>query len=474
MKPLVKHTIVYGVATVLPRLLNIILTPLHTSKSTLTQSQYGVYQGFFAYMILGNVLLTYGLETAFFRFMNKKEDTKKVSATCLTSILITTGLFLIISLLGSELIAQFLDYPVTYIRYAIWILALDTLVAIPFAWFRNIGKSLHYSLIKIANVSINLGLNLLFLVGFPLLESKGYMLPSQIIFSDKVEYIFVANLIASLATFLYMLPLYRRIGLLIDVVLWKKLLRYAFPVLVAGVAFSINEAFDRIFIRAMYPESSADAVVGMYAGCYKMGVFMTLFITAYRLGIEPFFFSKAEDKNAPNTYARITEYFCIFAGGILLFVCVYIDFLKWVLIPNSAYWEALIIVPFILLANVCLGIYHSISVWYKVTDRTHWGAIISVVGGIITVLGNLLLIPILGYLGAAVATLLAYGGMMAISWFVGQKKYYVPYNIKHIGGFLGFATAAAFLNFYLFDKSILLGSFFVLTYVVAAVRKLVY
>ena len=153
---------------------------------------------------------------------------------------------------------------------------------------------------------------------------------------------------------------------------------------------------------------------------------MTLFITAYKLGVEPFFFSNAADKNAPQTYAKVTEYFSIFAGGILLFVCVYIDLFKWLLIPNRAYWEGLKIVPFVLMANLCLGLYHSLSVWYKVTDRTHWGAIISLIGGGITIVANLSLIPLWGYMGAAVATFLAYGGMMLLSLWIGQRKYPIP------------------------------------------------
>jgi len=454
----------------MPRVLNLVLTPLHTSAHTLTQAQYGLYQGLFAYMILGNVLLTYGMETAFFRFMNKERDAKGVASTSLVSLAVSSLAFLIVALLCSDYIAQWLDYPTIYIRYAIWILVLDAMVAIPFAWYRNAGQSLHYSLIKIGNVAINLGLNLLFLLYFPYLAREGYELPTFTFITDKTQYIFIANLIASLLTFLYMLPLYKRIGFLWNRTLWREMIRYAFPVLVAGIAFSVNEAFDRVFIRMLYPSDEADAVVGLYAGCYKMGVFMTLFITAYKLGVEPFFFSSAGDKNAPTTYAKVTAYFSIFAGGILLFVCTYIDQLKWLLIPNKAYWEGLKIVPFVLMANLCLGLYHSMSVWYKVTDRTHWGAIISVIGGVITVVANLSLIPLWGYMGAAVATFLAYGGMMGISWWIGQKKYPVPYDWKLIGGFLGVSVAFSLLYFYVLDRNVLIGSGFFVAYALVAIK----
>ena len=471
IKQLFKHTAIYGLATVMPRVLNLVLTPLHTSAQTLTQAQYGLYQGLFAYMILGNVLLTYGMETAFFRFMNKEKDPSRVASTSLRSLAVSSLAFLVIGLLGSTYIGYWLGYPAIYIRYAIWILVLDTLVAIPFAWQRNAGHSLHYSLIKIGNVSINLGLNLLFLLYFPYLERSGYELPTFTFIEDKTQYIFMANLIASLLTFVYMLPLYKRIGLRWDPKLWRTMLRYAFPILIAGVAFSVNEAFDRVFIRMLYPAEEADAVVGLYAGCYKMGVFMTLFITAYKLGVEPFFFSSSGDKKAPETYAKVTEYFSIFAGGILLFVCVYIDQLKWLLIPNKAYWEGLKIVPFVLMANLCLGLYHSMSVWYKVSDRTHWGALISVVGGVITVVANLSLIPLWGYMGAAIATFLAYGGMMGLSWWIGQRKYPIPYRWEAIGGFLGLSTGLSLLYFYVLDRNIWVGSGFFLTYAIVAVLK---
>ena len=471
IKQLFKHTAIYGLATVMPRVLNLVLTPLHTSAQTLTQAQYGLYQGLFAYMILGNVLLTYGMETAFFRFMNKENDPSRVASTSLRSLAVSSLAFLVVGLLSSTYIGYWLGYPAIYIRYAVWILVLDTLVAIPFAWQRNAGHSLHYSLIKIGNVSINLGLNLLFLLYFPYLERSGYALPTFTFIEDKTQYIFMANLIASLLTFVYMLPLYKRIGLRWDPKLWRTMLRYAFPILIAGVAFSVNEAFDRVFIRMLYPAGEADAVVGLYAGCYKMGVFMTLFITAYKLGVEPFFFSSSGDKKAPETYAKVTEYFSIFAGGILLFVCVYIDQLKWLLIPNKAYWEGLKIVPFVLMANLCLGLYHSMSVWYKVSDRTHWGALISVVGGVITVVANLSLIPLWGYMGAAVATFLAYGGMMGLSWWIGQRKYPIPYRWEAIGGFLGLSTGLSLLYFYVLDRNIWVGSGFFLIYAIVAVLK---
>lgn len=464
---LFKHTAIYGIATILPRLLSLILTPLHIDN--LEKSQYGVYQVLFAYMILGNVLLSYGMETAFFRFVNKEKEKEKVQKTALSSLLLSSILFFTIGWLLKGYISGWIGYSEIFVKYAIAILVLDALVVIPFAWFRNQGRAIYYTIIKIGNVFINLLLNLFFFLGLPLLQKTNPSGWQWLLVENKVEYVFIANVVASLLTLIILLNVYRKIGLGFSFPLWKKMFKYAYPVLVAGIAFSINEGFDRIFIRMFYPSDSAEAVVGVYGACYKMGVFMTLFITAYRLGIEPFFFNTASDKNAPKTYATITRIFIIFASFILLFVSAYTDIFKRFLIPNPSYWEALWIVPFILMANLFLGVYHSLSVWYKVTDKTSYGAYISLIGGGITIVANLFLIPVMGYRGAAVATLLAYGGMMIISYFIGQKKYPIPYKLKSIGIYLLISIGGTFINFYFLNRNLWTGTLFVFLYLLMIV-----
>ncbi|MDO4880562.1 MAG: oligosaccharide flippase family protein [Capnocytophaga sp.] len=464
---LFKDTAIYGIATILPRLLNLILTPLHTSAENLSTTQYGIYQGLFAYMIMGNVLLTYGMETAFFRFINKQSSVavkKIVQATALTSLFTTTSIFVIFAFLLRHQIASWVGYEVAFVEYAVVILALDTLAAIPFAWCRAKGRSIHYTIIKVGNVFVNLFLNLFFFLCLPHLAKENPAMWNWLIMEDKVHYIFISNLIASLLTLISLIPLYIKIGFAYCFSSWKQMFVYAFPVLVAGVAFSINEGFDRIFIRALYPADEADTVVGMYAGCYKLGVFMSLFITAYKLGVEPFFFSTATNRYAPETYAKVTQYFIIFGSLIFLFAGSYTHVIKHLLIPNPSYWKALDIVPVILLSNFCLGIYHSLSVWYKVTDRTWYGAYISIIGGIITIITNLLLIPVMGYFGSALATLLAYGSMMIISFWVGQKKYPIPYNLKKILMYLLTSTALTCINFYILGKNLIVGTIFVLLF----------
>lgn len=463
---LFKHTAIYGLATVLPRLLGLVLTPLHIKN--LHESEYGIYQGIFAYMILGNVLLTYGMETAFFRFVNKESDKDKIQSTAITSLFFSTLSFFIVAWSLQDYIADWTNYSRVFVKYAIVILVLDTWAVIPFAWFRNNGKSINYTLIKIGNVCINLGLNLFFFLILPQWIPHS-SLWKWLDFEEKIHYVFIANLTASLLTFLLLLGVYRKIKFGFSFVFWKKMLRYSLPVLVAGIAFSINEGFDRIFIRMLYPDNIADAIVGIYAACYKMGVFMTLFITAYKLGVEPFFFSMASDKKAPSTYASVTQYFIAFCSFIVLVVSTYTDIFKQILIPNVAYWEALWIVPLILIANMFLGIYHSLSVWYKVTDRTHYGAYISLIGGVITIVGNWMLIPIIGYRGSAITTLLAYGGMMLISYLIGQRKYPIPYRLFPIGIYLSLSIITSVLNFYFLNRNIWSGSFFILLYVIVVI-----
>jgi len=458
-KKLFKQTFIYGLATVLPRALAIFLVPLYVL--VLGKEQYGVYASLMAFLILGNVLLSYGMETAFFRFVNKDNAPKHlVQSTALTSLAITTLLFLGVTLLARKPLAQWLEFDPAYVTYGLFILALDALAVIPFVWYRVNEKPLRYATVKIINVCINLGFNLFF---FLVLPGWAQSAPDSFwgtinLTENKVAYVFIANLLASGITLLILSPLYAKIKFRFSAVIWKQMLRYAIPVLIAGIAFSINEAFDKILLKYLLPSDVAEAQVGVYAACYKLGVFMTLFATAFRLGIEPFFFNHAKEANAKKTYAAITKYFTVFGSFILLFVVVYLDVFKRLLIPDSSFWEALYIVPIILLANLCLGIYHNLSVWYKVTDRTRFGAFISVIGAIITLAINFVFIPSLGYTASAVATLAAYGTMMVLSYLLGRIYYAVPYELKKIGGYLLLSVVFSVLSFYIFDGNLWMGT----------------
>lgn len=460
LQKLFRHTFIYGIATVLPRVLSVLLTRLYTDK--LPTDAYGIVIFVFSAMIFFNVVLSYGMETAFFRFINKSERKNEVQSTALSSLLLTSLLFLGLTLSLKSQIASWLDIEEAYIFYAILILTLDALVVIPFAWLRHQQKPIRYTVIKVLNVIINLSFNLFFFLWLPYLVTEGHdgVMNAIYLGESTIHYIFIANLIASAVTLIIVLPLYFRIKLRLDTGILKKMLRYGLPILIAGIAFSINEHFDKILLKYLLPEAIAESEVGIYGACYKLGVFMTLFITAFKLGIEPFFFSYADKKDAKTTYAAITQYFSIFGAFILLFVVVYADVFKQLLIADEAYWEAMTIVPIILMANLCLGIYYNLSVWYKITDKTHYGAYISVFGALLTLTLNFILIPVISYKGAAMATLAAYASMMLLSYYFGQKQYPIPYPLKKIGAYLLVSVLLSVLSFYVLDRDIRVGTLF--------------
>lgn len=457
-RSLFKQTFIYGLATVLPRMLSFLLVPLYTTKGVLSSvAEYGEVSVIFSYFVLFNVILAYGMETAFFRFFNKETDKNKVTSTAAVSLVISSFLFFILALVLKQQIAELTNIDSKYITLVIWILLFDALVIIPFAWLRANEQPMRYAVIKIFNVVVNIGLNLFFLLALKNLASTGGAFESIYIPNFEISYIFIANLVASGVTLLLMVPFYAKIKYAFNSSLWKQMMTYAFPVLIAGVAFSINETFDRILLDYLLPADVAKTQIGMYSACYKLALFMTLFATAYRLGIEPFFFSHANTKNPQKNYAKILEFFVAFGAVILLAVVVFADFLKPIIVRSEAYWEAMWIVPIILMANFCLGIYHNLSVWYKITDRTKFGAYISVFGALITLALNFWLIPIMGYRGSAIATLSAYATMMLLSFYFGRKYYPIPYNLKRIGLYLFGSVGLSLVSFYQFRGDYLIG-----------------
>ncbi|PKP24579.1 MAG: polysaccharide biosynthesis protein [Bacteroidetes bacterium HGW-Bacteroidetes-2] len=456
-RKLFQQTFIYGLATVLPRMLSFLLVPLYTAILPVTE--YGAISVIFSWIVLFNVVLAYGMETAFFRFFHKEKDKNLVISTSTVSILFTSFLFFAFAYVFREGLAALSGIPIQYVTYAIYILVLDALVIIPFAWLRANEKPLRYAVLKIINVALNLGLNvflLIFLPKFAIQNPSGFW-NAIYVEGFEISYIFLSMVAASAFTLLLLLPFYRKVQYVFSKTLWKEMMHYAFPVLIAGIAFAVNETFDRILLLWMLPENSAEEAIGAYSACYKLAVFMTLFATAFRMGIEPFFFSRATHKNAPETYALITRYFVAFGAVILVTVVVFADVLKVILIRDSAYWEAMKIVPLILLANFCLGIYHNLSVWYKITDRTKFGAYISIVGAIITLTINFLLIPIMSYMGSAIATVSAYTAMMFLSYYFGQKHYPIPYAIQKMSLYFWISIAFSALSFYVFRNNYFIG-----------------
>ena len=425
--------------------MNIILVSLHTE--TLETTSYSENTTFYVYAAFFNVLLTYGMETAFFRFFSKSEEKEKIFSTALISLLSTTLVFFIIVISFNESLANFVALDQTFFNLLVGVLVLDTLVAIPFAYLRATGRPIKFTAIKLINVIIVVVLNYFFLWAIPKFQIKFPGFEE----TQLVTYIFIANLVASLVTFLLLMPYFFKTKLQFSKRILKQLLNYSWPIMIAGLAYVINENFDKFWI----PQVLGKSVNGAYAGCYKLGVFMTIFIMAFRLGAEPFFFNHAKEKNATTTYAFIMKYFVILGCAMLVFIIAYLDLFKVILVDNPEYWIAIEIVPIILLANLCLGIYFNLAIWYKLTDKTRYGMYISIFGALITIGLNIIFVEEIGFMASAWATLITYVVMMLVSYLLGQKYYPVPYNIKRILFYLVISVALSIValnthqNYYL-------------------------
>ncbi|WP_396602656.1 lipopolysaccharide biosynthesis protein [Algibacter sp. R77976] len=435
LKKFFKDTIIYGLATVLPRLMNFVLVPLHTN--TLETSSYSDNTTFYVYAAFFNVLLTYGMETAFFRFFSKSQEKQKVFSTAMISLTVTALLFLSVVFVFNQQLAEVVNLKQNYFNLLIGVLVLDTIVAIPFAYLRATGRPIKFASIKIANICTVVILNFFFLWAIPKFSINFPNYDSN----DLVKYIFIANLVASILTFLLLTPYFFKTKLYFSKTIFKQLLNYGLPIMIAGLAYVINENFDKWLL----PEVLGKSINGAYSGCYKIAVFMTIFIQAFRLGAEPFFFNHSKEKNAKETYARIMKYFVIFGSAMLVFIIAYLDVFKSLIVQDESYWIAIEIVPIVLLANLCLGIYFNLAIWYKLTDKTRFGMYLSLVGAAITIAFNVIMIEKIGFIAAAWATLLAYGVMMILSYVLGQKFYPVPYNLKSILGYLLLATLLSVL-----------------------------
>lgn len=451
-KKLVGHTAAYGISTIFGRLLNYLLVPLHTA--IFRPEAYGVIGGLYAYVGFFNVLYTMGLETAFFRFANRPEvDRQRLYNRVLSFIILTSLVFTGTILVFVEPISELINFPgeSLYISWLAIILAVDAITAIPFARLRLENKALKFAGIKMANILLNvLGNVFIFLICHQIY--LGHWLPSlqplvaTFYFPDwGVGYVFLINLIANLL----LLPmLWRELAgfrFELDLAFMKPILKYAYPIMFMGFAGMVNELLDRILLieylpRNFYPGHSNIWALGVYNGCYKLAIFMTLAIQAFRYAGEPFFFSQAKEKNSPQTFALVMKWFVIACAFIFLFVSVNLDIFKH-FISDPSYYQGLGVVPILLLANLFLGIYYNLSAWFKLTDKTHFGTLIGFGGAAITILGNILLIPYLGFMGSAWATLACYASMALACYALGQKYYPIPYPLGRMGFYLVLAIA---------------------------------
>lgn len=454
LKKLLSETIIYGIGAILPRIILFVLNPLYIIF--IPREEFAQFTSLYALVSFVNILLTFGFETAFFRFASEKGREKKVLSTAFWFTAVISGVFLLLTTLFSTQIASGLGYSSTpeYIRWFAMIAFFDALTMIPLAYLRFKNRPITYSAIRVGQSLIQtlLVLALFFVIPRELSKDLGL--------EQNVSIAFFSNLVGSIASALMLIPIFLKIRFSMDRALLKRMVPYAFPVMVAGFAFMVNENFDKAV--QIYFISKEQA--GAYGGVYKLAVVMTLFVTAYRMGIEPYFFKQMYQADAKNTYAKITEYFTLFGSVAALAIITNISWLKLLFIPNESYWIALDIIPFIVLANLCFGIYYNLSTWYKVTDRTLVGTYLSWLGAALTIALNLLLLKRYGFMVSAYATLLVYFVMMVFSYLLGQKYYPIPYRVGKISLILALLVGASFLSFEVFDQNLWIGNLILLLF----------
>ncbi len=463
IKKLAGQTVIYGGTSIISRLINYLMVPVHTY--IFGTGEYGVVGELYAYVSLLIVLLTYGMETAFFRFNSTVPDDEKnkVYGTSLVSLLVTSVIFIAAMLFYNQNVASLLnhgDHP-EYITWFALVIAFDAISTMPFARLRAQNRPRKFAFVKFANIFVNVFVTLFFLIVCPWLLKMNVMPDMVNAIYDKeigIGYIFLANLAASAVTLLLLFSEIHPSRLSFNWKLWKQMIFYAFPLLIFGLAGIVNETMDRILLKELSPADIAQSQVGIYSACYKISILMTIFIQAFKYAAEPFFFAKAKDSDAKRNYSLVMTYFVLTCSFIFLGVMLYIDVVQHFI--GKDFREGIAVVPILLMANLFLGIFYNLSIWYKLTGQTRFGAYISIIGAIITLALNYFLIPVMGYMGSAWATFICYGSMMVISFIIGQKYYHVDYQVGKIFGILALSIGLFVVSlFNPFDSMILKMSF---------------
>ena len=432
----------------MPRVITFLLNPLYIHY--IDKEAFSVFSSLYSWIALVNVMLTFGFETSFFRFSTEKENEKKSFDTSFWFIFGLAAVFLISILIFSAPLSVILDYAKNpeFLRWFAMIAFLDAICVIPFAWLRFHNMPIKYSVIRVASILVQTISVIALFIFVPTSTSEKIGLDGQ------VSYPFISNLLGSLATFVLLLPIILKVKFRFSKELFSRMIKYSWPIMIAGLAFQVNENYDKI--TQYYNISKADA--GAYGGCYKLAVLMTLFVTAYRMGIEPYFFKQMNNENAKNNYAKVTEYFSFFASIVAMGIIANISWLKVIFITDHSYWTAMDIVPIIVIANLCFGIYYNLSTWYKVTDRTHFGTLISWFGACVTIVLHMLFLQKYGFMVSAWVTFIAYFLMMVLSYFLGQKYYPIPYRIKKISFFLVLLMVFSFISVKYFNYNVWLSN----------------
>ncbi len=442
LKKLASQTAVYGLSSILARLVNYLLVPLHTYAFE-TTADYGILAYFYAIVAFLNVVYTHGMETAYFRFASKEDaDPEKVYQSALTSVMFVSVCFSGSMYAFSDSIAAMLGFvgQSHFIRWFALILAIDAFLAIPFARLRQENKAYLFAGVRLLMVFANVGLNFFFLYICKNIYEGNFWVDWQGWVNQFYDptlgpgYAFLCNLIANALAIPVLIRYFLKWRPRIDVQSLLPLWKYGYPLIFSGVAFAMNEALDRIVLPlwlpdGYYPGKTGFDASGIYSACYRLSIFITIAVQGYRYAAEPFFFAKAKEKDSPQAYAQVMRYFVIACCAMMIAVVANLDWIAQLFLRQPAYREGLSVVPVLLLANVLLGIYYNLAVWFKITDRTYMGAFIGLGGATVTVTGNYFLIPLLGYHGSAVTTLLCYGSMAIVCYLIGQKYYPVPYTL---------------------------------------------
>jgi O-antigen/teichoic acid export membrane protein len=433
LKQLAGQTAIYGLSSVIARILNFLLVPFYTRIFTDT-AEYGIINELYAYVAFFIIILTYGMETAFFRFTSKYKDSQLVYSTSLFSLITTSTAFVIFIAIFYARLASAIGYEEhsEFILLLGLVLALDAIAAIPFARLRFRNQALRFALIKLFNICVNITFNLFFLLLLPWLFKKGIAqsLTDILYFPEfRVGYVFLSNLLASLFTLMFFVNDILRSRLIYSGKVLREMIFYSLPLLVAGLAGTVNEVIDRILLRHRLPEGvNALEEIGIYGANIKIAVLMTLFIQMFRYASEPFFFSHHKNDDSRILYARILHYFTIAGIFVFLGITLYIDIFKHIIGPE--YREGLKVVPIVLVGNLLLGIYFNLSIWYKLRELTFFGAIFAATGALITVAVNYVFIPHYGYMASAWAHFFSYAAMVLLAYFFGKIYYPVPYKIR--------------------------------------------
>jgi len=442
IKKFAGQAFVYGLSSIIPRFLSYLLVPIYAR--IFLPNEYGVIADLYAIVAILNIIVTYGMETAFFKFSNQSEF-RNVYSTAFFSLLFSSSLFLFLGLIFNKNIAAFIDYSGNpeYIVYFILIIFFDAICAIPFVKLRNDNKALKFATLKILNVVVNVALNVVLLIILPWMSGKFHVFHFEL----NVKYVFIANLISSLFVFLTLIKDFP-IKFKFDFRLWKKMMVYAFPLLIAGLAGMINDNIDRQFIKYLSPVGhDAMSDLGIYFANLKIAVILVVFTQTFRFAAEPFFFKRQEDKSSKDTLAQVMKFFILVCLVVVLFTMANISIFKYYI--GEKYWSGLSIVPVVLGANVLVGVYVNLSIWYKLSGKTMYGVYFIVFGCLLTIILNYFLVPVYGYQAAAYNRFISYLLMVLLCYWFGTKNYSIPYDVKRIGKYLIIFLVGLFIILFL-------------------------